>query len=45
MRQSASYIAPDSLQDDDLEKKIATCGHALGALVASGQFQDDGSCQ
>jgi hypothetical protein len=45
MRQSASYIAPDSLQDDDLEKKIVTCGHALGALVASGQLQDDGSCQ
>jgi hypothetical protein len=37
-RQSASYIAPDSLQDDDLEKKIVTCGHALAAMVASGQF-------
>jgi hypothetical protein len=44
-RQSASYIAPDSLQDDDLEKKIVTCGHAIAAMVASGQFQDDGSCQ
>jgi len=44
-RQSASYIAPDSLQDDDLEKKIVTCGHALAAMVASSQFQDDGSCQ
>jgi hypothetical protein len=44
-RQSASYIAPDSLQDDDLDKKIVTCGHALAAMVASGEFQDDGSCQ
>ena len=44
-RQSASYIAPDSLQDDDLDKKIVTCGHALAAMAASGQFQDDGSCQ
>jgi hypothetical protein len=44
-RQSASYIAPDSLQDDDLDKKIVTCGHALAAMVASSQFQDDGSCQ
>ena len=44
-RQSASYIAPDSLEDDDLDKKIVTCGHALAALVASSQFQDDGSCQ
>jgi hypothetical protein len=44
-RQSASYIAPDSLQDDDLDKKIVTCGHALAAMVASSQFHDDGSCQ
>lgn len=44
-RQSASYIAPDSLQEDDLDKKIVTCGHALAAMVASSQFQDDGSCQ
>lgn len=44
-RQAASYIAPDSLQDDDLDKKIVTCGHALAAMVASSQFQDDGSCQ
>ena len=44
-RQSASYIARDSLQDDDLDKKIVTCGHALAAMVASSQFQDDGSCQ
>ena len=44
-RQSASYIAPDSLQDDDLDKRIVTCGHALAAMVASSQFQDDGSCQ
>jgi hypothetical protein len=44
-RQSASYIAPDSLQNDDLDKKIVTCGHALAAMVASRQFQDDHSCQ
>lgn len=44
-RQSASYIAPDSLQNDDLDKKIVACGHALAALVASSRFQDDGSCQ
>jgi hypothetical protein len=42
--QSASYIAPDSLQNDDLDKKIVTCGHAIAAMVASGQFQDDDSC-
>jgi hypothetical protein len=43
--QSATYIAPDSLRDDDLDKKIVGCGHALAAMVASGQFQDDGSCE
>jgi hypothetical protein len=42
--QSASYIAPNSLQDDDLDKKIVTCGHAIAAMAASGQFQDDDSC-
>jgi hypothetical protein len=44
-RQSQSYISPDSLKDSDLDKKIVTCGHSLAAMVASGQFQDDGSCQ
>jgi hypothetical protein len=44
MRASLTYIAPDSLQNDELNKRIMNCGHFLGALAASGQFSDDGSC-
>ena len=44
-RQSLSYIAPDALQNDPLDQQILNCGHSLAAIAASGQFQDDGSCQ
>jgi hypothetical protein len=44
-RQSLTYIAPDALQNDPLNQKILNCGHSLTAMAASGQFEDDGSCQ
>lgn len=44
MRASLTYIAPDALQNDGLNKRIISCGHFLGAMAASGQFTDDGSC-
>jgi hypothetical protein len=44
MRASLTYIAPDALQTDELNKRIMNCGHFLGAIAASGQFSDDGSC-
>jgi hypothetical protein len=44
LRANLTYIAPDSLQNDDLNKRIIGCGHALGAMAAAGQFSDDGSC-
>jgi hypothetical protein len=44
-RQAVSYIAPDALANDSLNKKIVSCGHALAAIAGSGQFVDDGSCQ
>ena len=44
MRASLTYIAPDALQNDELNKRIMNCGHFLGAMAASGQFSDDGSC-
>jgi len=44
MRASLTYIAPDALQNDGLNKRIMNCGHFLGAMAASGQFSDDGSC-
>jgi hypothetical protein len=44
LRASLTYIAPDAIQNDDLNKRIIACGRALGAMAAAGQFSDDGSC-
>jgi hypothetical protein len=43
-RGNLSYIAPDALQNDSLNQRFVACGHSLGAMAASGQFVDDGSC-
>jgi hypothetical protein len=43
-RNSLTYVSPDALQDDGLNQRIVACGHSLGAMAASGQFLDDGSC-
>jgi len=43
-RANLTYISPNALQNDDLNQRIVTCGHSLGAMAASGQFVDDGSC-
>jgi hypothetical protein len=44
LRANLSYIPPDALQADDLNRRIIACGHFLGAMAASGKFDDDGSC-
>lgn len=44
MRASMTYIEPNALQNDELNQRIMSCGHFLGAMAASGQFSDDGSC-
>ena len=44
MRASLTYIATDALQNDELNQRIINCGRSLGAMAASGQFSDDGSC-
>ena len=44
MRASLTFIAPDSLQNDELDQRIINCGRSLSAMAASGQFSDDGSC-
>jgi hypothetical protein len=44
LRANLTYIAPDALQNDELNKRILACGHSLGAMAAAGQFSDDGSC-
>jgi hypothetical protein len=43
-RASMTFISPDALQNDDLNQRFVACGHSLGAMAASGQFVDDGSC-
>jgi hypothetical protein len=45
LRQSMQFIAPDSLANDPLNKKILNCAHSMAAMAANGQFADDGSCQ
>jgi len=42
---TAKYVmSPNALKDDPLSQKIITCGRFLGAMLASGNSQDDGSC-
>ena len=43
--QSMTMIPTDALKSDPLDQKIVACGHSLAAMVSSGQFVDDGSCQ
>jgi hypothetical protein len=43
-RTNMNYISPDALQNDDLNQRFVACGHSLGAMAASGQFVNDGSC-
>lgn len=43
-RASLTYIDPGALQDDELNTRIVNCGRFLGAMAASGEFSDDGSC-
>lgn len=43
-RKNMNYIAPDTLKDDPLNQQILSCARSLSAMAASGQFQDDGSC-
>jgi hypothetical protein len=43
-RANMNYISPDALQNDDLNRRFVACGHSLGAMAASGQYVDDGSC-
>jgi len=44
LRKNLTYVAPDVLQNDDLNRRLIACGHALGAMAANGHFSDDTSC-
>ena len=43
-RKNRSYITADIVQKDPLDKKILNCARSLAAMVASGEFQDNGVC-
>ena len=43
-RANMTYISPDALENDSLNQRFVACGRSLGAMAASGQFLDDGSC-
>lgn len=37
-------VSPSELYNEPLSQKIMSCGHFLGQMMASGEFQDDPSC-
>jgi|SRR5215467_372713 len=41
---SRTYVPPDVLDNDPLDKRIVSCAHSLAAMAANNQFMDDGSC-
>ena len=43
-RKNMNYITRDSVTKDPLDQKILNCARSLAAMAASGEFQDDGSC-
>jgi hypothetical protein len=43
-RKNLNYITPESVKKDPLDQKILNCARSLAAMSASGEFQDDGSC-
>jgi len=43
-RMKMNYVAPDALKHDPLDQSLVTCGKAMSAMVASGQFTDESAC-
>jgi hypothetical protein len=43
-RKKLNYITPASVKKDPLDQKVLSCARSLEAMAASGEFQDDGSC-
>ena len=39
-----NYITSDIVKKDPLDQKILNCARSLAGMAASGEFQDDGSC-
>jgi hypothetical protein len=45
MQTKASYIAPDSFDNNALDQKILSCQRSLVSMAATKQFQDEVSCR
>jgi hypothetical protein len=45
LHKSASYISPDSFDNNPLDQKILTCARSLAAMAAANEYQDDTACQ
>jgi hypothetical protein len=43
-RVNMEFVGPDALKNDALDQSLMACGKSLGAMAASGQFVDDGTC-
>jgi hypothetical protein len=45
LRTTASYVSPDSLDNDPLDQKILACAQGMAAIaIPGGQFQDVDAC-
>jgi hypothetical protein len=44
MTKNMTYIDPNSLQSDPVDRKIVTCTHSLVSMANANQLIDDGSC-
>jgi hypothetical protein len=45
MRANMNYVATDALQNDPSDQSLVTCGKALAAMAASGQYTNEAACQ
>lgn len=43
-RKNLNYITADLVKKDPLDQRVLNCARSLAAMAASGEFQDDGSC-
>jgi hypothetical protein len=43
-RESLTYSAPNSLENDPDDQSLVACGRALGAMAANGQVTDEAAC-
>ncbi len=45
MAKNRTYIAPNSLESDPVDRKIVTCTPSLASMATANQFTDDSLCR